>query len=652
MKFKVILLSALLIVVMAGIGIGGYMLWPAIQGTITGNRYYTANEAQNLYDQGYSDGAKSETELTAKVDYYKTLVDEYYIQVDSLTKQSTILQNENIRYSAQITDLTEQKNLLENELSVLRGESIQDKNKIIDLETEIDSLNAEITKLELTIFNNDNKIGEYEDSILKLQTSVSYYENYIANLETENQVVATFEFNGSVYNVQILNKGGKAMVADPTSTEYVLFNGWTVDGELVDLNTYMINTNTKFIADVSYRYTVEFSVDSTTISTQLVAKDLNATSPAEAPTKSGYVFKGWSVDGTNIIDVATYTITKDTKFIALFEKVYTATFQYENEVVNTQIIERGTCAENVVVEDSETKLFAGWTVNGELVDVNSYVVTRDTVFIAKIDYKYLVTFTANNEIFATELVLNGTSANIPTETPIKSQQTFKGWSIDGVNVIDVSTISISGETNFIAVFGNIVVNDFILTKSTVNGSSSTSMGKTYYSVSDKYDFKSETLSSYDVIYNYEKVIVSFDYNYDYVTASNITTVGIGEGVGSGHVSFEVTFGPVTSNGSSTPYYYVKKIYDNFTMADGYVVSGADKTSYNIEFSGDETILDFQTYNRNGGGDYWFEGTSEIGFTFAPTEVTKTTYKAFTSTVETLGFLYVSNISNVQIELIP
>ena len=230
MKFKVILLSALLIVVMAGIGIGGYMLWPAIQGTITGNRYYTANEAQNLYDQGYSDGAKSETELTAKVDYYKTLVDEYYIQVDSLTKQSTILQNENIRYSAQITNLTEQKNLLENELSVLRGESIQDKNKIIDLETEINSLNAEITKLELTIFNNDNKIGEYEDSILKLQTSVSYYENYIANLETENQVVATFEFNGSVYNVQILNKGGKAMVADPTSTEYVLFNGWTVDG--------------------------------------------------------------------------------------------------------------------------------------------------------------------------------------------------------------------------------------------------------------------------------------------------------------------------------------------------------------------------------------------------------------------------------------
>ena len=72
MKFKVVLLSALLIIVVAGIGIGGFMLWPAIQGTITGNRYYTAEEAQSLYDQGYTDGSKSETELNAKVDYYKT----------------------------------------------------------------------------------------------------------------------------------------------------------------------------------------------------------------------------------------------------------------------------------------------------------------------------------------------------------------------------------------------------------------------------------------------------------------------------------------------------------------------------------------------------------------------------------------------------
>lgn len=635
MKFKVVLLSALLIVVMAGIGIGGYMLWPAIQGTITGNRYYTANEAQSLYDQGYVDGAKSETELSAKVDYYKTLVDEYYVQVDTLTKQATILQNENIRYSAQITSLTERKNLLENELSVLREVSIQDKNKIIDLENEIDNLNAEITKLELNIFNNDNKIGEYEDSILKLQTSVSYYENYIANLETENQVVATFEFNGSVYNVQILSKGGKAIVTDPTSTESVVFNGWTVDGELVDLNTYIINTNTKFIADVSYKFTVEFSVDSTIVSTQLVAKDLMATSPAEAPTKSGYVFKGWSVDGSNIIDVATYKIAKDTKFVALFEKIYTATFQYENEVVNTQIIERGTCAQNVVVEDSETKVFAGWTVNGELVDVSTYTITRDTIFIAKIDYKYLVTFTANNETFATELVLNGTSANIPTEAPTKSQQIFKGWSIDGVNVIDVSTVAINNETTFVAVFGNLVVSDFELTTEDVEYHSG-SFGAEY--IDDLFKFNSNALSNYNLM-NYSSIKVKFDFNYDFV--EELDSVKTGNGVGSG--SAEITITPVDSY-SSGNYIATYSATDLFT----YKVDGTTFTYSLAKRSSGSQSSFFKTYQSTNGDAYIYSNISVIGFDFDSMECEVS--NGFST--DTVGYLYISNVSNVSIELIP
>ena len=617
---------------MAGVGIGGYMLWPAITGTITGNKYYTSKEAQDLYDQGYADGSKSENELTAKVDYYKTLVDEYYIQVDTLTKQATILQNENLQYSAQISSLIAQKKSLETQLSTLKNESIQDKTKITLLETQIDDLNSEIARLELTIFNNEVKIDEYEDKILKLQTTVSYYEKYIANLETESQVVATFEFNGSVYNVQILNKGGTVMVPDPTSTEYIIFNGWTVNGEIVDLNTYTINTNTKFVADVSYKFTVKFSVDSTIISTQIVAKNLNATAPAEAPTKSGYVFKGWSVDGSNIVDVATYKITKDTKFIALFEKVYTVTFQYENEVVNTQIVERGAYAQNFAIEDTETKLFVGWTVNGELVDITNYAITSDTIFIAKVNYKYLVTFTANNEIYTTELVLSGTSPTAPSNTPTKVNQVFKGWSIDGTNVIDISTIIVSKDITLIAVFGNVVVSDFDLVKANVKYTTS--------STNDTFTFNSSTLGNYDMR-TISTIRVTFDYNYDFITSTS--NMAQGNGVGSGRITIDIS---VNWDGTLD---YAYKNHSSVKLFD-YTSSDGGTLGYTIASSGDYGLSSFfETYNSNNGTIYIFAETQKIGFNFGGLQ--KVT-KPFGLSTKTVGYVYISNISNVSIELIP
>ena len=86
---------------------------------------------------------------------------------------------------------------------------------------------------------------------------MSYYEQYIAALENGEQVVATFEFDGSVYNIQIVNKNSLLTVTPPQSTAYVIFNGWTVNGELIDLETFRITENTKIVADVTHKYLTE-----------------------------------------------------------------------------------------------------------------------------------------------------------------------------------------------------------------------------------------------------------------------------------------------------------------------------------------------------------------------------------------------------------
>ena len=109
-------------------GILLYVLWPAITGTINKNKYYTAEDVQNSYDKGFDDGNKSETELTAEITYYKTLVDDYEAEVNSLNKELGDLISVKSQNEATISNLTAIKN--ENESTIDNLQSIIDKNNI------------------------------------------------------------------------------------------------------------------------------------------------------------------------------------------------------------------------------------------------------------------------------------------------------------------------------------------------------------------------------------------------------------------------------------------------------------------------------------------------------------------------------------------
>lgn len=167
------------------------------------------------------------------------------------------------------------------------------------------------------VANNSIIVSGLNSRISELEKSIAYYEQYISQLETGEQVVATFEYDGSVYNIQIVNKGSKLSVTSPTNTEYKIFNGWKVDEEFIDLDIFTITQNTKIVADVIYKYDVKFSVNNEIISNQIVLKDGFANLP-ETPIKDGYDFVGWTLDGINVIDVANYTITGNTIFVAKF----------------------------------------------------------------------------------------------------------------------------------------------------------------------------------------------------------------------------------------------------------------------------------------------------------------------------------------------
>lgn len=494
------IVSILSVVVVGVAGILLYIYWPAIKGTINSNKYYTAEDLQDSYDKGFDDGNKSETELSAEITYYKNLVDEYEVEVASLNKELNDLTTKKLQNEENIASLTAIKNENEKTINTLQNtvnknnEDIENyKNQIAKLQStnttnqmEIDNLNnqvssyqtmikqlqdtndinaATIASLNNQILHLNNQISELSlssgtytsqinalnNKINELQTSVNYYESYIANLETSEQVVATFEFNGSVYNIQIVNKGSKLSISNPESTDYLIFNGWKVDEEFIDLSSYTIQTNTKIIADITYKYDVKFIVDSEIYNSQIIVRNEFATIPKN-PIKDGYEFDGWTLNGVDIIqNIDTMAVEKNTTYVAKFTKLHKVTFKYEDTIIETQTIRNNETATIVNIENTPYKVFNGWKVDDIIIDITNYKILMDTSFIADITYKFDVVFMVDDVVYNNQIVTAGTLVDLPEE-PIKDGFDFDGWTINGSDIIDLSATFINTNTTFIAKF--------------------------------------------------------------------------------------------------------------------------------------------------------------------------------------------------------
>lgn len=504
-----ILVSIIGVLVIGLIGVLLYIYWPAITGTVNGSKYYTAEDVQEAYDEGYNDGNTSEKELNEKLAYYKSLVDDYYTEVDTLNGEINILNVDIANKKEQIQRLEEQKseliaqveNLttikndnettisgLNNQIDTLQSQiadlskSEIDKSKEIarlteqvnnlqslsnqlqktnelnvetinSLNNQIKSLNAQISEMNYLINNSGSIVSSLNAKIAELEKSVAYYEEYIASMESGEQVVATFELNGSVYNIQIVNKNDIVTVTTPTSTDYVIFNYWTVNGEKVDLSTFKVTTNTKFVANVTLKFDAIFKVDFEEYDKQIIAENGFATLP-ESPTKDGYEFDGWVISGDEVVDVSSYKITQHTTFIAKFTQIHTVTYMYEEDILGTEEVRNGEYAKGIEVEDTTYKTFNGWTFNDMLISLDNYKITSSIVLKANIIYKYDVTFMIDDETFETMIVPENNFASI-SSTPTKRGYEFIGWSLNKTDIVNIYTIKITENTTFYAMFNKI-----------------------------------------------------------------------------------------------------------------------------------------------------------------------------------------------------
>ena len=307
-------------------------------------------------------------------------------EISRLKNQVTILQASDENKTAQITSLNNQISSLQTINSQLQKTNDLNSVTITNLNNQVVNLNKQISDLSNQMQDNNNNVVVLQSRINDLEKSVAYYEQYISTLENGEQVVATFEFNGSVYNVQVVNKGDIITLTNPTSSESVIFNYWMVDGEQVDLATYPINESTKFVANVTKKYQAKFMVDSEEYNSQFVTTEESITIP-DNPTKDGYEFDGWSTNGVDIINVET-ELTQDVTYYAVFTKLHTITFIVDGNVYTTQTVRNGEYGE-VVTPTKDGYIFDGWTTDGEtIVDVSTQSIISNVTYIAKFSVGY------------------------------------------------------------------------------------------------------------------------------------------------------------------------------------------------------------------------------------------------------------------------
>ncbi len=485
--------------------IPGLVLGASVGTTYGVTAHFKNQELDKRYQAGYESALSNEAYYKSQLETFQKLVDEqslkiadFTTQVANLTKdnedKSSQIESLNVQLSnaetqiesletdnelkgGQISTLTSTVSDLQNEIVELQQSGLDKDVEISQLEAQISNLQLQISTLQTTITlnnqtiealnlqignyqtqianlqqqisNNANSIKDYTDQISALQKTIAYLESYIDSIVDENQSVVRFMYNGSVYNMQIVNNGSTATVNAPEDTNYIKFNYWMINNIEVDPTEYVVTEETEFVANLTYYYDVKFMNVETPVSSQIVIENGTATKP-EDPTRTGYSFKGWSMDGTSVVDPATVTITDDTTFTALWVKVNTVTFN-DGTSSTTQSVDTGDYPSVPATPTKDGYRFLGWSLDGSsVVDPTTIAITEDTTFTALWIKTHLVTFD-DGKTQTSQTIDDGNYAIVPTD-PTKEGYIFKGWSIDGSSVVDPTTVAITEDTTFNAIW--------------------------------------------------------------------------------------------------------------------------------------------------------------------------------------------------------
>ena len=256
-----------------------------------------------------------------------------------------------------------------------------------------------------------------------------------------------------------------------------MFDKWVVNGVVVDdansATTTFVMPAGNVTAEATYKdipvvtYTVTFdSNGGSAVTAQNIEAGQKATKPAD-PTKSGYDFKGWTLNGS-AYDFNT-AVNGDITLVATWEQqqvvptVYTVTFDSNGgSAVTAQNIEAGQKATKPADPTKAGYDFKGWTLNGSAYDFNT-AVNGDITLVATWEQQQVVPTT-----YTVSFAANGGTGTMADVTGISGEYTlpengftapdgkqFKAWSVGGVEKAVGDKITVTADTTVTAVWETI-----------------------------------------------------------------------------------------------------------------------------------------------------------------------------------------------------
>lgn len=371
-----IVLSVVLLGVSAFSIAWGVINFNKVKDGLSGTGLYTQDDIQNAYEDGYGTALDNKQE-------YEDLIAEY-------------------------RDKLSDYEIIKKELAVSKDNINELNEKVYNLQAYVAECEALIDKMKAENYQLKNQITHLETINTNLMQSINAYIQLISSMSIiEERFVVTFMFDDTVYSILLVPDGEKVQIENPKSTEYTIFLGWSLslDGELVDLNEIEITADTVIYAKIIRKYDVNFILDYEVYEHHIVEKGDTITARTPAST-SKRVFKGWSLDGVNVINVTNYKITEHRTFFAVVETRHEVRFTYtkHNPYLMTYNLSTQYIGKSDRINVPTPPVFSGYEFNGWLVngvtrvsDPAAYDLKGDTVFTA--DYKARTISISNTRSF-------------------------------------------------------------------------------------------------------------------------------------------------------------------------------------------------------------------------------------------------------------
>lgn len=296
-------------------------------------------------------------------------------------------------------------------------------------------------------------------SILTIAVVSFIVFKFLSNKEPITYNVSFNTNGGTAINTQIVKEGEMAQKPNNPIKNGYTFAEWTLNGRPYNFNvsvTENIMLTARWIKNDAEIIIVKFNSDGgSAVTSQKIEKGSMALKPDD-PTKKGYKFKTWTLNGDEF-DFK-LSVDKNIELKAEWEKEeekpasnnntkpvdatpkptakkYTVTFDSDGgSTVGSQTITEGNKASRPSNPSKNGYTFVEWTLNGNSYDFNSSIKGNITLkAVWRRLNNYTVSFNSNGgSAVSSQTVTEGNKASRPGN-PTRTGYNFVSWTLNGAN---------------------------------------------------------------------------------------------------------------------------------------------------------------------------------------------------------------------------